>query len=125
MAVVGSRMGVVDPPTSVPDLAARFAGFQEELLVDDVVHRTHAFVSNAPLPVALRPGYRVLARAAWASLPVWALDQLGSRPRAAALDLAAADATLRVLRAALVASPARLAAERRLDGEHPVSESSP
>jgi uncharacterized protein (DUF2236 family) len=121
MAVVGSRMGVVDPPTSVPELAARFARFQEELLVDDLVHRTHAFVSNAPLPVALRPGYRVLARAAWASLPVWALDQLGSRPRAAALDLAAADATLRVLRAALVASPARLAAERRLGHESPAA----
>lgn len=114
MAVVGSRMGVLDPPRTVPDLDARFASFRGELRVDEAVRRTHAFVTHAPLPLALRPGYRVLARAAWASLPPWALDLLGSRPRAQAIDLAAADATLRVLRTALVASPARLAGERRL-----------
>jgi hypothetical protein len=39
---------------------------------------------------------------------------LGSTPRIAALDVAAADAALRVLRVALVASPARVAGEKRL-----------
>jgi len=82
--------------------------------VDDLVRRTHDFVTNAPLPLRLRPGYRILARAAWATLPPWALDLLDSKPRFAALDLAAADAALRVLRRALVASPARLAGEERL-----------
>jgi uncharacterized protein (DUF2236 family) len=114
MAVVGARMGVLDPPTTVPALEERFAGFREELRVDATVRRTHAFVTHAPLPLALRPGYRVLARAAWATLPAWALDLLGSRPHAAAVDLAAADVSLRVLRSALVASPARLAGEQRL-----------
>ena len=39
---------------------------------------------------------------------------LGSAPRLARADIAAADAALRVLRVALVASPARVAGERRL-----------
>lgn len=114
MAVVGAHMGVAEPPTSVAELEARFAAFGPELRVDELVHRTHRFVTGAPLPIALRPGYRVLARAAWATLPDWALDMLGSTPRARGVDVAAADAALRVLRVALVASPARTAGERRL-----------
>jgi uncharacterized protein (DUF2236 family) len=117
MAVVGARMGVLDPPRTVADLEQRFAAFQPELRVDNLVHRTHRFVTEAPLPLALRPGYRVLARAAWAIQPDWALQMLGSSPRLRAVDLAAADAALRVLRMALVASPARLAGERRLAPE--------
>jgi uncharacterized protein (DUF2236 family) len=121
MALVGERMGVVDPPRSQAELAECFAGFLPELRVDDLVHRTHSFVTNAPLPLALRPGYRVLARAAWATQPDWALQMLGSTPRLGAVDVAAADAALRVLRVALVASPARLAGERRLAGAGPAS----
>jgi uncharacterized protein (DUF2236 family) len=117
MAVVGARMGVVEPPRTVGELADRFAAFQPELRVDDLVHRTHRFIDEAPLPLALRPGYRVLARAAWATQPAWALQMLGSSPRLRTIDLAAADAALRVLRVALVASPARLAGERRLAAE--------
>ncbi len=116
MALVGERMGVLDPPRSQAELAECFAGFLPELRVDDLVHRTHDFVTNAPLPLALRPGYRVLARAAWATQPRWALEMLGSSPRLGAVDVAAADASLRVLRVALVASPARLAGESRLAG---------
>ena len=48
MALVGERMGVVDPPRSQAELAECFAGFLPELRVDDLVHRTHAFVTNAP-----------------------------------------------------------------------------
>lgn len=114
MALVGERMGVADPPRSRAELDARFTAFRPELRVDALVRRTHGFVTDAPLPLALRPGYRVLARAAWALQPPWALDMLGSNPRVATLDIAAADAALRVLRVALVASPARLAGERRL-----------
>lgn len=116
MAVVGGRMGVPDPPRSRAELARALASFRPELRVDGLVRTTHAFVTDAPLPLALRPGYRVLARAAWASLPPWALAMLGSAPRTATLDLAAADTALRVLRVALVASPARLAGEARLAG---------
>jgi hypothetical protein len=49
-------------------------------------------------------------------LPPWALDSLGASPRLATVDLVAADAALRVLRFALVASPARLAGKQRLVG---------
>ncbi|MGB7980549.1 MAG: oxygenase MpaB family protein [Candidatus Nanopelagicales bacterium] len=119
MAVVGTRMGVADPPRSVGGLAERFADFGPELRVDDVVHRTHRFVTEAPLPLALRPGYRVLARAAWATQPSWALEMLDSAPRRRTLHVGAADAALRVLRVALVASPARLAGERRLEATGP------
>jgi uncharacterized protein (DUF2236 family) len=114
MATVGERMGVVDPPRSRAELDATFVRLRPELRVDELVRRTHGFVTDAPLPLALRPGYRVLARAAWALQPSWALDMLGSNPRVATLDIAAADAALRVLRVALVASPARVAGERRL-----------
>lgn len=119
MAVVGVRMGVAEPPRSVGELAERFADFGPELRVDEVVHRTHRFVTEAPLPLALRPGYRVLARAAWATQPSWALEMLDSTPRLGRLDVAAADAALRVLRVALVASPARLAGEHRLESTEP------
>jgi len=114
MAVVGRAMGVPDPPASVSELRAAFADFRPELRADVLVRRTHDFVTNAPLPLQLKPGYRILARAAWDTLPPWALDLLDAKPRMTALDLAAADAALRVLRLALVASPARLAGEARL-----------
>lgn len=119
MAGIGRRMGVLDPPQSQAELAERFDGFRPELCVDDVVRATHTFVSEAPMPLLLRPGYRTLARAAWATQPAWALRMLGSSPRLAPVDIAAADAALRVLKVALVASPARLAGERRLAGAPP------
>ena len=117
MAVVGSAMGVIDPPRTYRELGEQLEGFRPELRVDDDVRRTQGFILNAPLPLALRPGYRILARAAWNSLPPWALAMLGSTPRLAPVDRTLADTGLRVLRKALVASPARLAGERRLSGE--------
>lgn len=115
MAVVAEAMGVNDPPRSQAELASALRAFRPDLRVDEVVRRTHGFIMRAPLPLTLRPGYRVLARAAWDSLPGWALEMLGSRPRVATVDRGLADASLRVLKVALVASPARLAGERRLD----------
>jgi uncharacterized protein (DUF2236 family) len=116
MAVVAQAMGVSDPPRTQAELAGALEAFRPELRVDEVVKRTHGFIMNAPLPLTLRPGYRVLARAAWDSLPAWALEMLGSRPRAAGVDRFLADSSLRVLKMALVASPARMAGERRLAG---------
>ena len=84
--------------------------------VDADVRRTQRFILDAPMPLTLKPGYRVLARAAWNSLPPWALTMLDSSPRLATVDRALADASLRMLRFALVASPARLAGEQRLAG---------
>ena len=114
MAVVAQAMGVPDPPRSQAELDAALRDFGPQLRVDALVSRTHGFILNAPLPLTLRPGYRVLARAAWDSLPTWALEMLGSNPRIPALDHALADTSLRVLKMALVASPARMAGERRL-----------
>jgi uncharacterized protein (DUF2236 family) len=116
MAVVGAAMGVLDPPRSHAELSSQLEAFRPELRVDDDVLRTQGFIRNAPLPAALRPGYRILARAAWNSLPAWALQMQGSSPRLAPVDRVLADASLRVLKRALVASPARLAGERRLAG---------
>ncbi len=114
MAVVARAMGVPEPPRSVAQLAAAFDDFRPELRVDADVRRTQGFILKAPLPLTLKPGYRVLARAAWDSLPPWALTMLDSTPRLAGVDRALADASLRTLRFALVASPARLAGEQRL-----------
>lgn len=114
MAVIARAMGVEDPPCSRSELAAAIDAFRPDLLVDDTVRRTHGFIMKAPLPLSLRPGYRVLARAAWDSLPDWALEMLGTRHRLAAADRLLADSSLRLLKTALVASPARLAGERRL-----------
>jgi uncharacterized protein (DUF2236 family) len=116
MAVVAEAMGVPEPPRSEAELAAQLDGFRPELRVDDDVRRTHHFILEAPMPRGLRVGYRILARAAWDSLPPWALGLLGSTPRLPSVDRAMADASLRVLRFALVASPARMAGERRLAG---------
>ena len=117
MAVVAEAMGVEEPPRSRAELAAQLDAFRPELVVDDVVRRTHGFIRNAPLPLGLKPGYAILARAAWDSLPPWALAMLGSSPRTTAVDRALADASLRILRFALVASPARLAGEERIRSE--------
>jgi len=114
MAVVATAMGVVDPPTTASGLASAFDDFLPELRVDADVHRTHRFIRRAPLPLTLKPGYTVLARAARDSLPPWALTMLNAHPRTAGADRVLADASLRVLKRALVASPARLAGERRL-----------
>lgn len=117
MAVVARAMGVADPPRTQAELAGALMDFGPQLRVDELVQRTHGFIMKAPLPLTLRPGYRVLARASWDSLPTWALEMLGSAPRLAAADRVLADTSLRVLKAALVASPARLAGERRLAGQ--------
>jgi len=114
MAVVARAMGVAEPPTSRAGLETALRAFGPDLRVDEDVRRTHRFILQAPMPTSLKPGYRVLARAAWDSLPPWALGMLDSAPRTAALDRTLADAVLRVLRFALVASPARMAGEQRL-----------
>jgi len=114
MAVVAGAMGVPDPPRSQSELGAALDGFRPELRVDEHVRRTHRFILGAPMPPGLRNGYRILARGAWDTLPRFALEMLDSRPRRTAIDHALADTALRVLRVALVASPARMAGERRL-----------
>ena len=120
MAVVGERMGVVGPPRTQAELAECFAGFRPELRVDDHRHADPWLRDQRPparWPCAPATGCWP-ARPGRPSRPGrW---RCSGRPRASVgLDVAAADAALRVLRVALVASPARLAGERRLAGEVP------
>lgn len=117
MAVVGRAMGVVDPPTTADELAAALAGFGPDLHSDEASAATAAFVLHPPLPLALRPGYAVLAAGAMDLLPPQYRAMLGRRPRSDAGSAAVRGATaglLALLRAALVESPAKAAGERRL-----------
>ena len=117
MAVVGAAMGVTHPPRSTRDLANAFESFMPDLTGSEHVRQVRSFVMAPPLSWSSSLGYRVLARAAEDSLPVWARGMLGSPMRGdAALnaDRVAAQTLLRTLQAALVESPARAAARERL-----------
>lgn len=119
MAVVGAAMGVPDPPRSVAQLRARLVSFNPDLERTAESDAMRDFVVTPPLPRGLRPGYAVLARAARNTLAPGHRALLGDPIRAQWRERAenrTADGTLRVLRAALVKSPARAAGERRLAG---------
>ncbi len=119
MAVVGAAMGVVDPPRSHGELTARIDGFRPELSGGAAARQMRDFIMSAPLPLALQPGYGVLARAARDTLPDWAVHLLGDQPAGAPARRAravVADSALRTLSFALVRSPAQAAGERRLAG---------
>lgn len=124
MAVVGAATGVTNPPCTVTQLRRSINGFRSELSGGPDVQQMKSFVMAAPLPVALRPGYGLLARAALDTLPDWAVIMLGERPvpgpvrRARAV---VADSALRTLSFALVRSPAQIAGERRLQAAAPAS----
>ncbi len=117
MAVVGSALGVVDPPLSLTALRRSIAGFRGELSGGPRAERMRDFVMSAPLPRSLQPGYGVMARAAMDSLPDWAVVMLGRQPAPPPVQRAravVADSALRTLSFALVRSPAQAAGERRL-----------
>lgn len=117
MAVVGKAMGVVDPPVSAAELKGSIESFRAELSGGPEADSMRRFIMTAPLPRGLRPGYGLLARAAWDSLPPWAVELADQRRapgpvrRTRAL---LADAALRTLSVALVRSPAQAAGEHRL-----------
>lgn len=117
MAVVGTAMGVPEPPTSSTELRAAFDAVMPELTGSPHVDEVRGFVLRPPLPAPAGAGYRVMARAAEDSLPGWARRMLGSpvrSPRGERLNSALAAALLQTLQAALVESPARAAARDRL-----------
>jgi uncharacterized protein (DUF2236 family) len=73
MAKVGAAVGVVDPPTTVAELAERLAAYRPELHGTPEARSAARFMlMTPPLPLLARPPYAVLAAAAVASLPVWA-----------------------------------------------------
>lgn len=81
MATVAERLGVVDPPTSLAELAAQLDAYRPELRVSPQARDTIDFLLHQPpLPWALRPGYRALTSCAVATMPGWARDMIGWRP---------------------------------------------
>src|SRR4051812_35487626 len=72
-ARVARALGVVDPPTTVAEVAAALEAYRPELSGTPEARAAARFILvRPPLPVAVRLPYAVLASAAVASLPVWA-----------------------------------------------------
>jgi uncharacterized protein (DUF2236 family) len=72
-ARVARALGVLDPPTTVAEVAAELAAYRPELAGTPEARAAARFLLvRPPLPVAARLPYAVLASAAVASLPVWA-----------------------------------------------------
>ncbi len=76
--VVASRLGVVEPPTTVAALHAGIDAFRPELAATPAARDAARFLLlQPPLPLAARPGYGALAAAAVSLLPRWARTPLG------------------------------------------------
>ncbi len=73
MAEIAARLGVIDPPRSERELAARLAAFRPELRSSAAARDAARFLLlTPPLPLAARAPYGVLAATAVAMLPLWA-----------------------------------------------------
>ena len=82
--VVATRLGVLDPPTTVAGLDAALESYRAELEGTAQARDAARFLLlHPPLPWSARPGYGALAGAGVALLPRWAQRQLGlpSLPR--------------------------------------------
>ena len=80
-ASVGHRLGAVDLPETVAELAAAIDAFRPALAAGEQARDTARFLlTEPPVPWSLRPGYALLAGAAAATLPPWAAAELGLRP---------------------------------------------
>lgn len=106
-AVVGRALGASDLPSSVVGLAAAIDAFRPALGPSAAARDAARFLLHEPpVPVSLRAGYLGLARAAVASLPAWAVEDLGLRapgPARRRLDEAAGAAATRTIRWLLAA----------------------
>jgi uncharacterized protein (DUF2236 family) len=72
-AVVASRLGVIDPPTTVAQLREGIEAYRPELAGTPEAREAARFLLvHPPLPLAARPGYAALAAGAVAMLPRWA-----------------------------------------------------
>jgi len=101
-ARVAVALGAERVPTSVADLAIALREFRPLLGPSAAAREAAEFLLHEP-PVnrAIRPAYSTLARAAVASLPAWACEQLGVRrpgPVGRALARAAGGTTTRTIR---------------------------
>lgn len=88
--VVARALGAVDVPTTVDELARTIDRYRPVLHATEAARDTATFlVREPPVPPALRPGYALLARAAVASLPGWARDELAAGRAGRVRDAAA------------------------------------
>jgi len=70
--VVATRLGVIDPPTTVAELDATIASYRPELAGTPAARDAARFLLlHPPLPWSARPGYGALAGAGVALLPPW------------------------------------------------------
>jgi uncharacterized protein (DUF2236 family) len=94
--VVATRLGVIDPPTTVAELHAAIESYRPELEGTPAAQDAARFLLlHPPLAWSARPGYGALAGAGVALLPAWArqhlaLPHLPLVERAVALPLGAA-----------------------------------
>ena len=73
LAVVGRKLGVLDPPTTEADLDARLEAYRPELArTAEAAEAARFLLLRPPLPLAVRPPYGVLAAASVSLLPRWA-----------------------------------------------------
>jgi len=113
---VAARLGVLQPPLSVAELAATMAAFRPELEGTPAAREAARFLLlSPPLSLAARPGYAALATAAVALMPGWArtplrLPWLPLTERAVALPIG--DAATRTIRWAMGDPMSRAAADR-------------
>ncbi|KMM46933.1 hypothetical protein CWIS_02515 [Cellulomonas sp. A375-1] len=79
-AVVGRALGAGDLPETVADLAVALDAFRPVLAAGDQARDTaHFLLHEPPVPPAMRAGYALLSRAAVATLPRWAVEELDLR----------------------------------------------
>ena len=72
-ALVAGKIGVIEPPHTVRELAEMIASYRPELESTVAARDAARFLLlSPPLPVASRPGYAMLAAAAVSTLPGWA-----------------------------------------------------
>jgi uncharacterized protein (DUF2236 family) len=81
-AQAGALMGVKSPPLSEAEMHLQLDRWYDDgdLISDDKVAETVAFIRNPPLHPALKPGYRVLFAAAVTSLDPKYREMLGLQP---------------------------------------------
>ncbi|MGZ5371006.1 oxygenase MpaB family protein [Aeromicrobium sp.] len=76
-AYVARALGAEEPPTTTAELAACLEGFRSELESSQAARQTTRYLLvHPPVPLALRPGYSLLAAAAVGLLPRWAREPL-------------------------------------------------
>ena len=76
-ALAGTKLGGTDLPTTVAELERVIEGYRPELMATNAAREATRFMlRNPPVPLAVRPGYALIAAGAVALLPDWARTEL-------------------------------------------------